>query len=352
MTMAETKIKVAIVGGSGYTGMELLRLLLPHPRVEVAAVTSRQYQGKRMQEVFPSLGSSGLVFSNPAVEELTAAGQAVFTAVPHQEAMEIVAGLQGKKELRIIDLSADFRLRQAAVYQEWYGPHRAPELLAEAVYGLPELYFSRIQKARLIGNPGCYPTSVILGLAPLLQAGVIEADGIVIDSKSGVSGAGRSLTLGSLYCEVDEGFKAYKVGGEHRHIPEIEQELSLLAGRPLQVTFTPHLVPMSRGILSTMVLQPVKELTWKDLRDLYEDFYSEAPFVRLVGEKDLPNTLRVRGSNYCELGWRLDRRTGRLIVLSAIDNLVKGAAGQAVQNLNILMGWDQTLGLTQLPLYP
>jgi N-acetyl-gamma-glutamyl-phosphate reductase len=350
--MAEPKVKVVIVGGSGYTGLELLRLLIPHPRVEVIRVTSRQYQGKKVQQVFPSLGLSELVFSNPAVEDLVQEGAAVFTAVPHQEAMEIVAGLQGKKGLRIIDLSADFRLRQAETYGEWYGPHRAPELLTEAVYGLPEIYFSRIQKARLIGNPGCYPTSVILGLAPLLKAGVVQADGIVIDSKSGVSGAGRSLALGSLFCEADEGFRAYKVGGDHRHIPEIEQELSLLAGRSLKVTFTPHLVPMSRGILSTMVLTPEKELTWKGIWDLFEDFYREAPFIRLIGEGDLPNTLRVRGSNYCEIGWRLDRRTGRLIVLSAIDNLVKGAAGQALQNLNIVMGWDQTLGLTQLPLYP
>ncbi|MBI5586500.1 MAG: N-acetyl-gamma-glutamyl-phosphate reductase [Deltaproteobacteria bacterium] len=350
--MAEAKVRVVIVGGSGYTGLELLRLLIPHPRVEVVGVTSRQYQGKKVQQVFPSLGPSELIFINPAIEELVDEGEAVFTAVPHREAMEIVAGLQGKKELRIIDLSADFRLRQAETYQDWYGPHQAPELLAEAVYGLPEIYFSRIQQARLIGNPGCYPTSVILGLAPLLKAGAVQADGMVIDSKSGVSGAGRSLALGSLYCEVAEGFKAYKVGGEHRHIPEIEQELSLLAGRPLRVTFTPHLVPMSRGILSTMVLSPEKELTWKGVRDLFEDFYREAPFIRLVGEDDLPNTLRVRGSNYCEIGWRLDRRTGRLIVLSAIDNLVKGAAGQAIQNLNILLGWDQTLGLTQLPLYP
>jgi N-acetyl-gamma-glutamyl-phosphate reductase len=332
--------------------LELLRLLLPHPRVEVTGVTSRQYQGKKVRQIFPSLGFSDLLFVNPAVEELVREGEAVFTAVPHQEAMEIVAALQGAKDLPVIDLSADFRLRQVETYQEWYGPHQAPALLAQAVYGLPEVHYSRIQNARLIGNPGCYPTSVILGLAPLLKSGAVQTDGIVIDSKSGVSGAGRSLALGSLYCEVDEGFKAYKAGGAHRHIPEIEQELSLLAGRPLQVTFTPHLVPMSRGILSTMVLSPEKELTWKGIRDLFEDFYQGAPFIRLVEENDLPNTLRVRGSNYCEIGWRLDRRTGRLIVFSAIDNLVKGAAGQAVQNLNILMGWDQTLGLTQLPLYP
>ena len=350
--MVESKTRVIIVGGSGYTGLELLRLLLPHPRVDVVGVTSRQYQGKPVNRVFPSLGPSELVFIHSASEELLQEAEVVFTAVPHQEAMDIVSHLAKTPALKIIDLSADFRLREVANYEGWYGPHRAPDLLLEAVYGLPEIHFAAIQRSRLVGNPGCYPTSVILGLAPLLQAGWVQAEDIVIDSKSGVSGAGRSLTLGSLYCEVDEGFKAYKVGGEHRHTPEIEQELSRLAGKPVTVTFTPHLVPMSRGNSSTMYLRPEKDLTWRELRDLFADFYRKAPFVRLTEEGDLPHTLRVRGSNYCELGWRLDPRTGRLIVLSAIDNLVKGASGQAVQNLNILMGWEQTLGLTQLPLYP
>jgi N-acetyl-gamma-glutamyl-phosphate reductase len=350
--MAESKINAVIVGGSGYTGLELLRLLLRHPRVKVVGVTSRTYQGKKVEQVFPSLGHTDLIFSDPAAGEIAREAQVVFTAVPHKEAMEIIARLFPDQRLKMIDLSADFRFQDPEIYQAWYGPHQAPDLLKQAVYGLPEIHTPAIRQARLIGNPGCYPTSIILGLAPLLQEKVIEPIGLVADSKSGVSGAGRSLSLGSLYCEVDEGFKAYKVGGEHRHTPEIEQELSRLAERSLTITFTPHLVPMSRGILSTLYAYPQKETTWENIRDLYAAFYREAPFVRLLEKGELPNTLRVRGSNYCEIGWRLDPRTGRLIILSAIDNLVKGASGQAIQNMNILLGWDQTLGLTQLPLYP
>jgi N-acetyl-gamma-glutamyl-phosphate reductase len=335
--MPESKIKAAVVGGSGYTGLELLRLLLRHPLVQVVAVTSRTFQGKKVGEVFPSLGSPELIFSDPTTGAFAREAEIIFTAVPHKEAMEVVARFFPDQRLKFIDLSADFRFRDPETYQAWYGPHLAPELLKQAVYG---------------GNPGCYPTSIILGLAPLLMERWIEPTGLVADSKSGVSGAGRSPSLGSLYCEVDEGFKAYKVGGEHRHIPEIEQELTRLAGQPLTITFTPHLVPMSRGILSTIYGYPRKGTTWETLRELYSGFYREAPFVRLLAQGELPNTLRVRGSNYCEIGWRIDPRTGRLIILSAIDNLVKGASGQAVQNMNILLGWDQTLGLTQLPLYP
>lgn len=350
--MTESKINAAIVGGSGYTGLELLRLLLRHPRVQVSAVTSRTYQGRKVQQVFPSLGDLDLLFSDPAAGEFAREAEVLFTAVPHKEAMEIIARFFPDQRLKIIDLSADFRFQDPETYQAWYGPHQAPELLKQSVYGLPELHTPAIRQARLIGNPGCYPTSIILGLAPLLKEKWIETTGLVADSKSGVSGAGRSPALGSLYCEVDEGFKAYKVGGEHRHTPEIEQELSRLAGQPLTITFTPHLVPMSRGILSTIYGYPRKGTTWEDLWDLYAAFYREAPFVRLLERGELPNTLRVRGSNYCEIGWRIDARTGRVIILSAIDNLVKGASGQAVQNMNILLGWDQTLGLTQLPLYP
>ena len=350
--MAESKINAVIVGGSGYTGLELLRLLLRHPRVKVVGVTSRTYQGKKVEQVFPSLGHTDLIFSDPAAGEIAREAQVVFTAVPHKEAMEIIARLFPDQRLKMIDLSADFRFQDPEIYQAWYGPHQAPDLLKQAVYGLPEIHTPAIRQARLIGNPGCYPTSIILGLAPLLKEKWIEPLGLVADSKSGVSGAGRSLTLGSLYCEVDEGFKAYKVGGEHRHTPEIEQELSRLADQSLTITFTPHLVPMSRGILSTLYAYPQKETTWENIRDLYAAFYREAPFVRLLEKGELPNTLRVRGSNYCEIGWRLDPLTGRVIILSAIDNLVKGASGQAIQNMNILLGWDQTLGLTQLPLYP
>ena len=349
----EKKKKISIVGASGYTGLELLRLLLLHPRTEVIRVTSRQYEGQALGQVFPSLGRSAMTFVSPSPEEIVRDSDLIFTAVPHHKAMDIIPDLLKGPKVKIIDLSADFRLHEAKTYESWYGlPNRAAHLLDQAVYGLPELYEKEIKEARLVGNPGCYPTSVILGLAPLLKANLIETEGLIADSKSGVSGAGRTLTLGSLYCEAGEGVKAYKVGGEHRHIPEMEQELSLLAKKAIRLTFTPHLVPMTRGIFSTLYTQPLKGLKAGNIGRLYREFYREAPFIRLCADGEVPSTHQVRGSNFCEIGWKEDKRTGRLIILSAIDNLVKGASGQAVQNMNILFGWDQTLGLTQLPLYP
>ncbi|MBI5604682.1 MAG: N-acetyl-gamma-glutamyl-phosphate reductase [Deltaproteobacteria bacterium] len=351
--MKKEKKKVTVVGGSGYTGLELLRLLLLHPEVEVIRVTSRQYEGKPVQRVFPSLGKTSLIFTAPNLKEIVKDSDVVFTAVPHQKAMEVIPEIMGRPKCKVIDLSADFRIKAQKNYEAWYQvTHEAPWLLDQAVYGLPEIHGQEIKKARLIGNPGCYPTSIILGLAPLLKEKLVKTEGIIADSKSGVSGAGRTLNLGSLFCETGEGFRAYKVGGGHRHIPEMEQELSLIAGKSIKLTFTPHLVPMSRGILSTMYTRPVKKISAPDLERLYQDFYRAAPFVRLCPEGEWPSTLQVRGSNYCQIGWSLDSRTGQLIILTAIDNLVKGASGQAIQNMNILFGWDQTLGLTQLPLYP
>ena len=351
--MTQGKKKVSIVGASGYTGVELLRLLLRHPAVEVVRVTSRQYSGKAVHQVFPSLGRSPLLFEDPKPETILQDSEIVFTAVPHHKAMEVIPEIMKGQDVKIIDLSADFRLHDSKAYEFWYGTvHLAPELLNQAVFGLPELHRDKIKKARLIANPGCYPTSVILGLAPLLKKTWIETEGIIVDSKSGVSGAGRNLSLGSLYCEVGESFRAYKVGGEHRHIPEMEQELSLLAQHPVRIAFTPHLVPISRGILSTIYVRPARGFSDTGLENLYQDFYRNECFVRLCAPGDIPDTGRVRGSNYCEIGWKYDRRTGSLIILSAIDNLVKGASGQAVQNMNLLCGWEETLGLEQLPLYP
>jgi N-acetyl-gamma-glutamyl-phosphate reductase len=351
--MKKKKKKVTVVGGSGYTGLELLRLLFHHPGVEVVRVTSRQYEGIPVRKIFPSLGERDLTFEAPDVKEMAKDSEIVFTAVPHQKAMELIPQLVKQSKCKIIDLSADFRIREGNVYEHWYDiPHEAPWLLDEAVYGLPEIHGQEIKKARLIGNPGCYPTSIILGIAPLLKEKLIKTDPIIADSKSGVSGAGRSLSLGSLFSEAGEGFKAYKVGGGHRHIPEIEQELSLLARETIKLTFTPHLVPMSRGILSTIYTRPVKKISFEDLAGIYREYYGGAPFVRFCDKGEWPTTLQVRGSNYCQIGWSLDKRTGHLIVLSAIDNLVKGASGQAIQNMNILFGWDETIGLTQLPLYP
>jgi N-acetyl-gamma-glutamyl-phosphate reductase len=264
--------------------------------------------------------------------------------------MAAVPGLleQGK---RVVDLSADFRLKDAATYESWYGPHQAKGLLAEAVYGLPELHAEQVAKARLVANPGCYPTAAILGIAPLLAGGHVELDSIVVDAKSGVSGAGRGLALGSLFCEANEGLCAYKVAS-HRHTPEMEQEMSQLAGRPLLISFTPHLVPLSRGMLATIYARLTKEMAEAGIHALYSAFYAGKPFVRVYPLGSFPNVLAVRGSNYCDIGLKLDPRVGRVVITAAIDNLVKGASGQAVQNMNIMFGFPERAGLEALPLAP
>lgn len=342
-------VRVGIVGASGYTGAELARILCNHPGVEITAATSRQYAGKPLSQAFPSLrGRVDLLCEDLHGEALASRADLFFTAVPHQTAMDIVPQLLAAGKI-VVDLSADFRIHDAAVYEQWYQRHSARELLPVAVYGLPEIHRLKIRETRLVANPGCYPTSVVLGLAPLLTAGLIDPDTIVIDSKSGVSGAGRAAQTGSLYCEVADGFKAYKVG-EHRHTPEIEQELSALCGQQVTVSFTPHLVPMSRGILSSIYATATRPLSRLD--QLYQDFYREEEFVRLCPEGTYPATQYVRGSNYCDIGYRYDPRTGRVIILSVIDNVVKGAAGQAVQNMNLLCGFPENTGLRTLPLFP
>jgi len=344
-------LKVGIVGASGYTGAELARILVKHPKVEISLLTSRQYAGMTMAEVFPHLNEVvDLVCQNVAPEELASKADLFFTAVPHKTAMDLVPSLlaAGKK---VVDLSADFRIRDHQVYEEWYQPHSAIKELREAVYGLPELYREKISQARLIANPGCYPTSIILALAPLLRSGVLDVSTIIADSKSGTSGAGRSAQVGALFCEVNDGFKAYKVG-EHRHTPEIEQELSLLAGEEMKMSFTPHLLPISRGILSTIYASLNNNLCQDDIQKIYDDFYGNESFVRVCKKGALPATQYVRGSNYCDIGFKVDPRTGRLIIVSAIDNLVKGAAGQAVQNMNIISGFAEGEGLSIVPLFP
>ena len=252
----------------------------------------------------------------------------------------------------VIDLSADYRLSDPEVYGAWYEPHMNPELLKSAVYGLPEIRRGAISGAKLVANPGCYPTSIVLGLAPLLKAGLIDLKSIIADSASGVTGAGRGAKVDSLYCEVNEGFKAYGVGGVHRHTPEIEQELSLLAGEKVTITFTPHLVPMDRGILSTIYSTPLKVVATEELNELYRKFYAEEPFVRVLPLGSLPSTAFVRGSNCCDIAPVVDKRTGRIIVVSAIDNLMKGASGQAVQNMNIACGFYESAGLGGIALFP
>jgi len=343
-------IRVAVFGASGYTGLELLRLLARHPAVELTALTSREYQGRRVAEVFPGLaGIIGLPFVAPEVE-LAKGVEVAFTAVPHQTAMGLVPSLLAAG-CRVIDLSADFRFREQSLYEKWYQPHTAPELLKEAVYGLPELHRRELPTARLVGNPGCYPTCVILGLAPLVKARWVDLNSLIADCKSGVSGAGRGASLTTSFCEVYDSFKAYKVA-EHRHTPEMEQELSLVAGEQVRVTFTPHLAPMSRGILGTLygtLTQPVSDL---EVFHLYQEFYHNQPFLRLHPPGSWPATQQVRGTNFCDLGFKVDRERNRIIVISAIDNLARGAAAQAVHNFNLMLGLPETLGLELPPLTP
>lgn len=345
-------LKAAVVGASGYTGVELIRILHNHPEVAVTTVTSEQSAGKLLSDVFPSLrGRYDKVLEPLSPERIADKVDIVFTALPHKAAMEVVPAFLDAGKV-VIDLSADYRLHDPFVYEKWYEPHLNPEILSRAVYGLPELRREAIADADLVANPGCYPTSIILALMPLLKEGLIDPSSIIADSKSGVSGAGRGAKVDTLYCEVNEGFKAYGVGGVHRHLPEIEQELTILAGSAVNMTFTPHLVPMDRGILSTVYSSPLKPLTAATLQELYLEHYDGEAFVRVLDQGQFPSTGCLRGSNFCDIGLTVDRYTGRIIIVSAIDNLVKGASGQAVQNMNIVCGFPETLGLELMPLFP
>jgi N-acetyl-gamma-glutamyl-phosphate reductase len=346
-----TVIKVAVVGASGYAGLELLRLLVRHPMVEITSITSRQYAGDDIAAVFPSLtGIIDLKCTEVDVKKIADTADVVFTALPHKTAMEIVPELL-QLGCKVIDLSADYRLRDVAVYERWYQPHSSPDLLAEAVYGLPELFRDQIPAARLVANPGCYPTSVALALAPLLKHGLIDHRTLIVDSKSGTSGAGRAAKTGSLFCEVNEGFKAYSVAN-HRHTPEIEQTLTTISGEPVVINFTPHLLPLNRGILSTCYASLIQSIDIYSLKVMYETYYANSLFIRIMPGGQLPNVAFIRGSNYADVGFVIDERTRRIIVVSAIDNLVKGAAGQAVQNMNIMEGLAEDTGLNIVPLFP
>lgn len=344
-------IKVGIYGASGYTGQELLRLLLRHPQCEIAAVTSRRYAEIPVSDTYPVfVGLTDLAFINASPEEVAAVADAIFLALPHGVSMD-VAPIFLRAGKKVVDLSADFRLHNVAVYEQWYDKHTAPDFIEESVYGIPELYRDAIASARLVANPGCYPTSVILGLAPLLRAGWLDDTSIIVDAKSGVSGAGREPQVGTLFCEVDEGFKAYKVG-KHRHMPEMEQEISILAGHDVRISFTPHLLPISRGILSTIYATVEKDVTDKDLIDLYREFYDGMKFVRICKAGTFPDISSVRGSNYCDIGLTIDRRTKRVIIICTIDNLIKGASGQALQNMNLMFGFSEDTGLNMVSLFP
>jgi len=340
-------IKVAVVGASGYSGQELIRILMRHPGVELVCVTSRQLAGQTIAEVHPRFQHhrfADVKFTASDAEAVAASGAKIaFLALPHGLAHEYAKPLL-ERGLKVIDLSADFRLKDPAVFEEFYGEkHLAPDLLGQSVYGLPEVYRREIAASDLIASPGCYPTSILLPLIPLLREKVVEPAGIIVASMSGVSGAGRKVAVDYLYCECNESARAYGAP-KHRHLSEIEQELSFAAGVPVVISFTPHLIPVNRGIVSTIsaMLVPGKE---KEIGPVLEATYKDEPFVRLQGPKGSADTKNVAFTNYIDITWRHDPRTGRALLMSAEDNLVKGASGQAVQSLNILCGWPETTGL-------
>ena len=342
-------IRVGIVGGTGYTGVELLRLLALHPEVEIGAITSRGEAGTPVAEMFPNLrGHVDLSFTEPDVAQLGAC-DLVFFATPNGTAMQMVPQLLDAGT-RVIDLAADFRLKDPDEWAQWYGmPHACPELLEEAVYGLPEVNRALISKARLVANPGCYPTAVTLGFLPLLESGLVEPEHLIADAKSGVSGAGRKASVNSLMGECGESFKAYAVPG-HRHLPEIRQTLSHIVGNAVGLTFVPHLLPMIRGIHATLYAALGKSDT--DLQALYEERYRTEPFVDVLPAGAHPETRSVRGVNHCRIAIHRPQGGETVVVLSVIDNLVKGAAGQAVQNMNLMLGFEESMGLEAIALLP
>ncbi len=345
-------VKVAIAGATGYTGSELLRILYNHPETEIIRVTSEQSAGLPLTSLFPQFRDlTDLTLEPLQTDTLVEDVDIVFMALPHTQSMKFVPSIL-RQEIRVIDLSADFRLHDPSRYQTWYRvEHSAPELMRQGVYGLPEFNRKAIAKARLVANPGCYPTCALLGLAPLLSHRVIDLRGIIIDAKSGITGAGKSPKPHLHFPEANEALMAYRVG-EHQHTPEIEQEMARIAGEEITVQFTPHLIPMNRGVLTTSYATLRKNISTAELISLYRKFYQKETFVRVLPAGHYPNTRHVRGTNLCDIGLKVDERTGRVIIVSAIDNLVKGASGQAVQNMNIMTGIDEATGLNLHALTP
>lgn len=348
------RARIGILGASGYTGSELVRLLLPHPGVELTLLTAETKAGRRLADVFPQFAPYDLPTLVSIPEDWSAVPvDLVFCALPHATTQLVLkALLAARQDVKVVDLSADFRLTSPAAYHQWYGhEHQAPELQTEAVYGLTEVYRRQIAGARLVANPGCYTSAAQLAILPLLRAQAIDPDAIIIDAKSGVSGAGRAAREGSLFTEVSEGFHAYGVGG-HRHMAELDEQFSLAAGRKVVPTFTPHLVPMNRGILSTHYVRLQPGRSAEDLHAVLANAYETEPFVTVLPFGQTPQTRHVRGSNHTQIGVVADRPTDRAIVISALDNLVKGASGQAVQNMNLMLGYPEGLGLEQVALFP
>ena len=348
------QIRAGLVGVTGYTGMELTRLLENHPSIKLTYVTSRSEAGKPLYQIYPflrGLRTGDLEIQAPDADALAKACDMAFLAVPHGAAMEMAAELRAKG-IAVVDLSADYRLRDKDVFAKWYkAEHNQPGVLAEAVYGLPEIYGDSIAKAKMIANPGCYPTAVILALAPALREGFIDLDGIVIDAKSGTSGAGRKATVGSLYCEVADTFKAYNLT-KHRHTPEIEQELAFITGKAITLSFNTHLLPINRGILSTIYTKIAKGVSVEEVHAAYIKAYAPHPFVRVLPLGELPEVRNVRGTMLCDIALAYDPRTERLIILSVIDNLCRGASGQAIANANLMHGLPVDTGLHLAPMVP
>jgi len=345
-------IKAGIIGATGYAGQELVRILLQHREAEIIWYGSKSYIDRKYYEVFQNmfqLVDADCMSDN--MEELADRADVIFTATPQG----LCASLINEKilsKVRVIDLSADFRIKNVNTYEEWYGiEHKSPDFIEEAVYGLCEINRERIKKARLVANPGCYPTCSILSIYPLLREGILEPDSIIIDAKSGTSGAGRSAKVNNLYCEVNENIKAYGVAG-HRHTPEIEEQLSYAAGENIYLNFTPHLVPMNRGILVTAYSKLIKEVTYEEVKAIYDKYYKNEYYVRVLDKGICPETRWVEGSNFVDVNFVIDKRTNRIIMIGAMDNLVKGAAGQAVQNMNLLFDLKETEGLQAVPMFP
>ena len=345
---SDSLTKIAVVGASGYVGEELVRLLLRHPCADLVAVTSRQFAGKTLAEIFPHFShlerTSRLRFSEPESARLAQHADIIFLALPHGHAAEFAKPLL-RAGARIVDLSADFRIENAKIYKDFYGhDHPAPELLGKAVYGLPEIYRKKISDAKLVACPGCYPTSILLLLLPLIREKFLNLGSILVTSLSGVTGAGRKLEVDYLFAECNESMRPYGIP-KHRHLSEIEEQLSIFAGEKVTIQFTPHLVPLNRGIITTIYVELADRIDADSIGSIYEKAYRDEPFVRLLGDEHFPDTKNVAGANFIDIAWRLDPRTRRLILMSAIDNLLKGASGQAVQCFNVMRGYPETMGL-------
>jgi len=340
-------IKVGIAGASGYTGIELVKLISNHPDAKLCAVTSNSYKGKSLTQIFPSMrGFENLICENLDIQSLSKRIDVLFLALPHKVSMQHVPALLEHK-IKVIDLSADFRFENVKTYESAYQKHTSEHLLKQSVYGLSEIYRDKIKASNLVGNPGCYPTSILLPLLPLLKEGLILVDNIISDSKSGVSGAGRSLSPATHFCEVNESFNAYKVGN-HRHTPEINEILTAHSTKKINITFVPHLLPLTRGMLSTIYVKAANDIRENDIRKTYNSYYRDEPFVRILEKDYYPAIAHVKGTNICDIGFYFDEKTGQIIIISVIDNLLKGAAGQAVQNMNIMFGFNDEAGLTEV----